>query len=1035
MRANKMRNLLSRVPSSIFLALALVGVVFAQDNASDAFPELYNSEKEAGEPLDAQAALAKMKLPKGFTATVFAAEPDVMNPIAAATDALGRVWVAENFTYAERGVRFDMKLNDRVIVLEDSDGDGVSDRRTVFADDLKILTGITVGQGGVWLMAPPQLLYIPDANGDLVPDGPAQVKLDGFRTSLENYHNFANGLSFGPDGWLYGRCGASGPGEMGLPGSTDEQRVPIRGGMWRYHPERKVVEALVQGTTNPWGNDWNQYGDLFFINTVNGHFWQCIPGAHFVRPHTLDQNPHSYELIDMHADHWHFDTGKSWTASRNGAANDFGGGHAHIGMMIYQESVWPNEYRGKVMTVNMHGRRVNVESLKRQGSGYTASHEPDILLSDDAWFRGMELLPLPDGNVLLVDWSDIGECHEHSGVHRTSGRIYKISCSAAGKNFNPLAVDETRGNAIALVTMQRNASEWAARRARDLLGQLCRDPHTEPTTLKTAESAAEQMLKSSNLSVGKRLRGLWSLVAMNRINNETLNYLRTQSDENMRAWGVRLTVDGMYLDTAYGLRPANPGKPIDSADYQSLVQMAQNETSSKVRLELASALQRLPLEQRGNLAEGLVTHEADALDHNLPLMVWYGLIPLGENHAADLLSVFEKCTWAKTRQLIARRIADGMKKNRSAFEELYEIADSKPTVIKRDVVLGTARALAGWVRELEPDRWSSVTATLKADAMQDKELATALQYLSVLFGDGQTMDRLKAIAADDKASLELRKSALQSLVDAKAFGTEDLCRSLLNKRFLNLVAAKGLANSERPDVSGLILKNYRRFHPSERSQVVSLLASRASWAENLLHAIQRNQILREELSAYQARQIASHEKPRLSQLLADTWGRVRASSAERKELKAKLKTQLTESALAEADKSAGRELFTKSCAKCHTLFGAGGKLGPDLTGAQRSNLDYLLDNIVDPSAVVTKEFRATLLRTEDDRVITGLVTEENANVVTIATQDEVHRIAREEIAQMKLSENSTMPDGLLDQMTAEQIRDLFAYLQSTQQVE
>ncbi|MEM7559196.1 MAG: c-type cytochrome, partial [Planctomycetota bacterium] len=373
--------------------------------------------------------------------------------------------------------------------------------------------------------------------------------------------------------------------------------------------------------------------------------------------------------------------------------------------------------------------------------------------------------------------------------------------------------------------------------------------------------------------------------------------------------------------------------------------------------------------------------------------------------------------------------------NRDAFEELYEMAESQSTDVKRDVVLGTARALAGWVRELEPDKWSDVAGALKADAEKDKELATALQYLSVLFGDGQTMDKLKAIAADEKASLELRKSALQSLVDAKAFGTEDLCEKLLNKRFLNLVAAKGLANSERPDVSGMILKNYRRFHPSERSQVISLLASRASWAENLLNAIQRNQILREELSPYQARQIASHEKPRLSQLLADTWGRVRASSAEKQALKAKLKEQLSQDFSEQADKSAGRALFTKSCSKCHTLFGAGGKLGPDLTGAQRSNLDYLLDNIVDPSAVVTKEFRATLIRTEDDRVITGLVTEKNENVVTIATQDEVYKIAREEIAQMKSSENSTMPDGLLDQLTAEQIRDLIAYLQSTQQVE
>jgi len=317
--------------------LAVSSLVAAQ-SVQTLFPEPYNSERELGEPLSPAAALASLKLPDGFTASLFAAEPQVQNPIAAAVDAQGRIWVAENYTYAERTQRFDLQLRDRVVVLEDLDGDGQADRRTVFTDSVQMLTGIAVGQGGVWLMCPPQLLFLPDANDDLVPDGPPQVKLDGFHVARENYHNFANGLSWGPDSWLYGRCGASCPGEMGLPGAATQERVPIRGGIWRFHPQRQVVEALTQGTTNPWGHDWNDVGELFFINTVNGHLWHAIPGAHFVRPHTLDGNPFCYQLIDMHADHWHFDTGKSWTDSRHGAANDYGGGHAHVGMMIYQES-------------------------------------------------------------------------------------------------------------------------------------------------------------------------------------------------------------------------------------------------------------------------------------------------------------------------------------------------------------------------------------------------------------------------------------------------------------------------------------------------------------------------------------------------------------------------------------------------------------------------------------------------------------------------------------------------------------------------
>ncbi|MCA9226212.1 MAG: hypothetical protein KDA47_11400, partial [Planctomycetales bacterium] len=351
----------------------------------------------------------------------------VQNPIAMTWDARGRLWIAENYTYAERSQRFDLTLRDRVIILADNDGDGISDRRTVFTDQVQMLTGLEVGRGGVWLMCPPQLLFIPDADHDDVPDGPARVVLDGFEVAKDNYHNFANGLRWGPDGWLYGRCGGSCPGRVGSPGTPDEHRVALEGGIWRVHPVTSHFEVLTHGTTNPWGHDWNQWGECFFINTVNGHLWHLIPGAHLDRPFTLDPNPHVYELIQMHADHWHFDTKGSWTDSRHGAANSFGGGHAHCGVMIYQGDNWPSEYRNRLLTWNLHGRRANQELIERHGSGYVAHHGPDTLLAEDTFFRGMDLSYGPDGAVYAIDWSDTGECHENTGVHRTSGRVFRVA--------------------------------------------------------------------------------------------------------------------------------------------------------------------------------------------------------------------------------------------------------------------------------------------------------------------------------------------------------------------------------------------------------------------------------------------------------------------------------------------------------------------------------------------------------------------------------------------------------------------------------
>jgi len=254
-------------------------------------PDPPDTERSTTRPLAPAEAAAGFRAPEGFTVGVFAAEPDVRNPVAMAWDPRGRLWVAENCTYSDSSQRFDLRLRDRVLIFEDTDGNAQFDHRKVFTEDVQRLGSVELGSGGVWLLCPPQLLFVPDRDGDDVPDGPAEVVLDGFTVATENHHTFANGLRWGPDGWLYGRCGASSPGQVGAPGTPDENRIPVRGGIWRYHPVHKRFEALVHGTTNPWGHDWNALGELFFINTVNGHLWHMIPVAHFARPHRYRRMP------------------------------------------------------------------------------------------------------------------------------------------------------------------------------------------------------------------------------------------------------------------------------------------------------------------------------------------------------------------------------------------------------------------------------------------------------------------------------------------------------------------------------------------------------------------------------------------------------------------------------------------------------------------------------------------------------------------------------------------------------------------------
>ena len=422
--------------NSLLRLLALVVVLGARAvSAADSFPEPYDTERAGKGPMSAEEAAKTFKMPPGFKVSVFASEPDVRQPIAMAFDPRGRLWVAENYTYAEASVKFATNLSDRVVIFEDADNDGHFDKRTVFYDKAKVLTSVELGMGGVFLMCPPKLLFIPDRNGDDIPDGEPEVLLDGFSLTTGNHHTLANGLKWGPDGWLWGRVGISSQARVGKPGTPESQRVAMNGGIWRYHPTKRIFQAVSHGTTNPWGMDWNEHGEPFFINTVIGHFWHGISGAYFDRMHGEQVNKHAYEFIGQHADHYHFDTGAGWTKSRAAldgssfAANsdNLGGGHAHCGLLIYQGENWPKEYRGKAFTLNLHGRRINTERIEREGSGYVAKHDTDFLTVGDPWFRGIDLIQGPDGGVFIADWSDTGECHEHDGVHRSSGRIYKIT--------------------------------------------------------------------------------------------------------------------------------------------------------------------------------------------------------------------------------------------------------------------------------------------------------------------------------------------------------------------------------------------------------------------------------------------------------------------------------------------------------------------------------------------------------------------------------------------------------------------------------
>lgn len=879
-------------------------------------------------------------------------------------------------------------------------------------------------------MCPPQVLFIPDRDHDAIPDGPAEVVLDGFTVAPQNYHNFANGLKFGPDGWLYGRCGGSCPGRIGTPGTPPENRIAIEGGIWRYHPRRKTVEVLCHGTTNPWGHDWDAMGEMFFINTVNGHLWHLIPGAHFKRPFDLDPNTKTFETIDMHADHWHFDTGGSWTKSRDGAANSFGGGHAHTGMMIYLGDNWPDTYRGNLFTFNIHGQRANQERLKRHGSGYIATHGEDILLASDPFFRGNDLSYGPDGAVFLIDWSDTGECHEHTGVHRNSGRIFKVVFEKGNDQHREAGRLDVLDN-DRLVSLHTSKNEWFVRQSRLVLA--------ERAAAGTGMEAAKRQL-TELFSSGEPInacRALQTLHAMGGMPDEFLLQQLAHENEHVRVWAIRLLTDAWPIDDVFGpTAAANNRQSTKSAQQliQRLCQIAAEDPSSLVRLALASTIQRLPVALRPQLAIALAQHASDADDHNLPLVVWYGIIPVAEEHPDELAQIAIASKWPKTQRLAARRLAERIEAAPKAVEQLVaHLAKDISDDTRRNILRGIEDGLSGWLKAPQPDNWPTLLTAI--ESTNDNEAREIVRNLGVVFGDGIALEEVRRIVLDESADPNVRRSALESMVQGQVEGLRETCMAVAKDTRLNVVAAEGLALFDDPEVATTLIKNYRKFRAPRRPRIVSLLVSRKSFATKLLEAIENGKIPANALTAFDVRQINALNDSKLDEQVAELWGSVRDSSADKIAQMKAIEGLLTVENMSAANKSKGRALFNDACSKCHRMYGFGETLGPNLTGANRNNVDYLLQNILDPSAVVSRDYRMAIVTTRGGQTFSGLIVANEEKKLTLQTQTDLKTIAAEEVESIEHTTLSPMPDRLLDNLTDKEIIDLFAYLMHPNQIE
>ncbi len=958
--------------------------------------------------LSAQEAAEVMELPDGFQVHVGAAEPEVTQPIAMALDQRGRVWIAEAHEYP---IRADGDQGrDRILVFEDSNGDGTLDRRKVFYDGLNLVSGLEVGFGGVWVGAAPYLLFIPDRDGDDVPDSEPEIVLDGW--GFQDTHETLNAFIWGPDGWLYGCHGVFTHSAVGKPGTPEEDRVRINAGVWRYHPTEETFEVFAHGTSNPWGIDFNDHGQAIITACVIPHLFHVIQGARYQRQAGQHFNTHTYRDIVTIADHLHY-LGAT-PHSGNLKSDAAGGGHAHAGAMVYLGDTWPKEYRNSIFMNNIHGQRLNVDRLKPEGSGYVGTHAPDFLLTGDQASQILNLRYGPDGNAWMIDWYDMQACHDRNAdAHdRSNGRIYKI-CYGESSTSAP-GIDLTSATDLELAELTQHANDWYVRHARRAL--------QERAAAGAVDAEARQWLRGiaeSDADETRVLRAVWALHVTGGIPERLASTLLDHADPYVRGWTIQLRLEQ---------EPATPEL------ISRMEQLAADDSSPVVRLYLASAAQRLERRDRWQLLSALCGHAEDADDHNLPLMIWYAAEPLAEAdpEAALQMAMAAGETMPLIREFMLRRIAS--LEGDSALGILVRgLASAEKASMQRTYLEAIGVALQGRRAVAAPEGWNEAYAELRKDASTN--VRTEATALGVKFGDRDAMVEMRSRVTDPELAEAERRQALETLLEAKDPELVDTLQRLIRQPSpLREPAIRGLGLYESHDAATVLLESYGELSAAERRAVLASLSGRPADAKQLLRAIESGHVPASDLSADLVRQIQYHQDDDLQTLLEQVWGTARESTADKLEQIERYKNVVHSTELPRPDPMLGRAVFAKTCQNCHVLYGVGYKVGPDLTGSNRANLDYLLSNILDPSAVMAKEYEPTVVLTDDGRVVVGLVQAEDDNVLSLQTADAVVSIPKDEIEERSQSDQSMMPDDQLRQFERHEIRSLIAYLQGKQQV-
>ncbi|MFN7139951.1 MAG: PVC-type heme-binding CxxCH protein, partial [Limisphaerales bacterium] len=859
-----------------------------------------------------------------------------------------------------------------------------------------------------------------DTDGDDVADVRKEV-LTGF--GLHDRHELLNGFAWGPDGWLYMTHGVFTHSTVRIPEATDDG-VIMDAAVARFHPVTKKFEIYSDGTSNPWGVDFDKYGNAFVSACVIDHLFHMAPGGIYQRQGGTPGHPYAYELLPSIVDHKHYMA-------------------AYCGISIYQGDQFPKEYLGRVFMGNIHQNALNHDRLIPKGSSFRAVEEKDFLTTSDGWFRPVVQNVGPDGALWVADWYDKYPCYQNAqadpeGVDRTHGRIWRVVYTGNDKgkkigSWSDTKLDLARQSSSELIKLLAHPNVWHRKTAQRLLMERVRIENSGSTAQKVPQIDLLNMM-DSHKSWESSFAAFWVL---------------RESRESLPLdvyWSPTAMCDNASHEEGFHpfIAARHIGESRDSSpEAIGMLEKLAAHKDPKVRLAVATAVRQIVSSSLtvnkdintkapvGKVLTELIKASAGENDPLIPFLIWMASEPLlSANPAPGLKWLAEN--GADTMPLSGtlsrkamRRICDtgDSSKMDIAVRYLSSIAD------KDELALATLDGLIEGqrARPLPPSIDTAPTFE-RLNANSNPRVKERAQQLGAIWGDAAAIANTLKLINDPSASTQTRLQAIEAAKQFKNDAAREALLKLISERSpdsLTIAGLRSLSAVGGDSVGSQIVRNWKQLTPLARNTAVEVLVTRFLWTEALLNGVQDGVIDPGEVSATARRGIGKYNDANFNARSARLLGTFRDTDSDKARIiNEKRKAVLT----GKPDLKRGREIAQSSCFVCHKLNGDGAEVGPDLTGVGRSTLDALLANVIDPNQIIGKGYENVFVETKDERSISGRLIENTDTHVKLLSAGPVETVvAKSDIETMRVSELSVMPEGL-EQMSDEDFRDMIWFI-------